>query len=864
MNAIYGFSRMISKVLKSDKPDYVAVCFDTATPTFRHEQYKEYKATRVEIDQALLFQLPLAEELTKVWGLPIAKKEGFEADDVIATLAVAAQKKGWEVLILSGDKDILQLVQPLIHVRDEVRGIEYDEAKVKERYGISPQQLIDYLSLMGDKVDNVKGVPGIGEKTAGALLAEYGSLENLYDRLNGSKPALREKLLQYKDTVFNNRTLVKLREDVPLSQPLETFKPEPPDQEKLAVLMKRFEFKAGLYGVEEVTIEKSWELNTKRNVHVVLTASELKNVEDNLKKAERVSYDLETDGINPRRCNIVGVSLAVRENEAFYIPIGHRYLGAPQQLPWDVVRAAIAPTLQNEKQAKLGQNIKFDNAILKRHGITVQGPQFDTMVAAYCLDASRNSYGLKDLAGDYLNERMTRIEELIGTKKDKTFVSVEVEKAASYAGADSEVVLRLAAYLSERMDKEKARTLFETLEMPLVEVIEAMETAGVRIDVDYLKEIGRQFDHERNELEKEVYALTGQTFSLNSPKQLAHVLFDVLKMPVVKKTKTGYSTDEEVLKTLAIDHPVCRKILNYRQLAKLTSTYVEALLAMADPETQRVHTSFHQTGTITGRLSSSEPNLQNIPIRTEHGRKIRKAFAAQNNCVLISADYSQIDLRALAHVSEDPALIATFEKGGDVHTATAADVFHVDVDHVTTEMRRKAKAINFGIVYGQQAFGLSQALEISVEEAQNFINRYFERYAGVKKWITEMLEKARETGVVATLAGRKRLVSDINSKNGSLRGFAERVAINTPIQGSSADIIKAAMIKVFKLLRDKKMKTEMLVQVHDELLFEVPRNETEQALALIRDGMEHAYQLRVPLVVDIKQGPNWNDMEKVK
>lgn len=864
VNAIYGFSRMISKVLKEEKPDYVGVCFDTPQPTFRHEQFPDYKATRAEIDVTLLPQLPLAEELAWAWGLPCIKKDGFEADDVIATLAVAGRKAGMNVLILSGDKDILQLVDEKIHVRDEIKKVEYDEAKVQERYGFKPAQLVDYLCLMGDKVDNVPGVPGVGEKTAAKLISEHGSLEGILSNTSGLAPALKEKILANQERLFRNRDLIRLKEDVPVDLSFESLKIKTPNNEVLSNLLVRLEFRGGLYGVSDEIAEPTLAVNKKRIVHTVLTKQELGLLANKLQKAARLSYDLETDGLNKLHCGIVGVALSVSGQESWYIPVAHRYIGAPIQLTWEEIKTAVKPALENPKIPKCGQNLKFDDTILEAHGIQVAGPTFDTMVAAYCIDPGRNSFGLKDLAADYLQERMTRIQELIGKKAEQNFSEVPIEQAAPYAAADAEVVFRLVDLFQQKLDEEKVRDLFEKLEMPLVRIIRKMESAGIAIDADYLRGIGKKFTEQRAGIEKEIFNLAGEEFVLNSPKQLSRILFEKLKLPVIKKTKTGFSTDEDVLSKLSAEHPICEKIIAVRELSKLISTYVDSLLELADPKTGRIHASFHQTGTITGRLSSSDPNLQNIPIRTDKGREIRRAFVASQGQVLISADYSQIDLRALAHISGDPALIRTFKAGGDVHAATAGEMFHVAPAEVTPDMRRSAKAINFGIVYGQQAFALSQSLGIPMEQAKDFIAKYFERYAGVRGWIESTLAKARQTMVVSTLAGRRRRVPDINAANAFTRGFAERVAINTPIQGSSADIIKFAMIRVDDELCERKLKTRLLVQVHDELLFDCPKNELESAIDLIRRGMESAYELQVPLLVDIKIGSNWSDMDKIK
>jgi DNA polymerase-1 len=863
VNAIYGFCRMISKVLKDDKPDYVGVCFDTAAPTFRHEQSVEYKATRSETDDALLKQLPVAEDVVAAWGLPGVKKDGFEADDVIATLAVEAEKAGMDVLILSGDKDILQLVSERVHVRDEIKRVEFGPAQVQERYGFAPTQLVDYLCLLGDKIDNVAGVPGVGDKTASKLIASHGSLEGIFEHVNENPPSLKEKLLAHKDRVFGNRAMIRLKADVPVAA-VETLVWGKFDEQRLRPLLERLEFRGGLFGVPDTLSQPERPTNTARVVNTVMTDAQLRQLGEKMASAARISFDLETDDLNTRVCNIVGVAVSVAANESWYIPIGHRYLGAPTQLAWADVRAVIKPHLENSTALKCGQNLKFDNAILARCGIDVKGPMFDTMLAAFCAVSNRNGFGLKDLAADFLNERMTRIDELIGAKKSPTFAEVEIEKAAPYAAADAEVVWRLVDVFMPLLKQESVENLFYKLEMPLVPILQKMETAGIAIDAGYLEALGKGFETEQRAIEAEIHALAEEPFVINSPKQLSRILFEKLQLPVIKKTKTGISTDEDVLTKLADKHAICARIIAFRELGKLNSTYVQGLLTERDPGSNRVHTSFNQTGAITGRLSSSDPNLQNIPIRTENGRKIRRAFVSAPGSILISADYSQIDLRALAHISGDPALIETFKQGGDVHMATASQMFHVEPAQVTPDMRRSAKAINFGIVYGQSAFALAQSLEIELATARDFINKYFERYAGVRAWIESVLAEARKTGFVQTIAGRRRRVPDINSTNAQARGFSERVAMNTPIQGSSADIIKYAMIRVDELLTKEDLKTRMLLQVHDELVFEVPEQEEGRMLPVIKEAMETAFPLRVPLVADIKTGRNWNDMQKVK
>lgn len=858
VHAIYGFSRMIAKILKAEQPDYLGVCFDTPKPTFRHDIFGDYKGTREEADEALVSQIPLVLELAEAWGLPCIKMDGFEADDVIATLTKFGRQNGCQVLILSGDKDVFQLVEDGVLVRDEIRKIDYNAERVKERFGVRPNQLIDYFSLMGDKIDNVSGVPGVGEKTAAKLISENGTLEGLYANLASLKPTLADKLEKHRASVFGNRILIELKKDVPLDVKLPQLVPGKPS-DALTPLLQKLEFRGDLFGAEPELFAKG-EVNTRRVVRVVRSENDLNELDRLVAASREVSYDLETDSIDHRCCRIVGVAISVAANEAWYIPVGHN---ESEQLPWDDVRPKVKAWLENTERLKIAQNVKFDNSVLGNHGVVPRGPFFDTMLAAYCLDPSRGGFGLKDLAADFLNERMTRIDELIGKTKHATMAEVPIEKAAPYAGADAEVTLRLKGLFDERLKKEGLKNLFDSFEMPLVQVLQAMERAGIRIDQDYLRNVGKDFDRQKKGLEREIFSLAGEEFLLNSPQQLSRILFEKLKLPPGKKNKNGYSTNEEVLRKLCEKHPICEKIIAYRELSKLISTYVEALLELVDQKTSRIHGSFNQTGAATGRLSSSDPNLQNIPIRTELGRQIRKAFVAEPGSVLVSADYSQIDLRALAHMSNDPVLVATFKRGGDIHAATAAEVFHVNAGSVTAEMRRRAKAINFGVVYGQQSWGLSQGLGIPVAEAEDFIRRYFEKYAGVKVWIDATLAEARKKGYVTTLAGRRRPVPDILSQNFSIRGFAERIAVNTPIQGTSADIIKMAMIRVQREIEQRRLKSRMLVQVHDELLFEVPKEELDAVLPLVREGMEKATDLAVPLVVDIKTGANWSEMAAV-
>jgi DNA polymerase-1 len=619
--------------------------------------------------------LPLSEQLAQAWGLPCIKKDGFEADDVIATLAVQGRNAGMDVLILSGDKDILQLVDERIHVRDEIKKVEYDQAKVFERYGFKPTQLIDYLCLLGDKVDNVAGVPGVGDKTASKLISMYGTLEEMFAKLNGENPKLKEKLMAYREKVLNNRSLITLKIDVPLNKEIHEFQIKKPNTEKLIDLLNRLEFRSELFGVENLSLTKDLSVNTHRKVNIVYDERELEKLITEIKEQKIISYDLETDGLNKRTCSIVGFSLACWSNEAWYVPVGHK-LSSKTQLSAQRVADMLKPLFVDKSIQILGHNLKFDNTILERYGVLVAAPCFDTMLAVYCLDPSRKGYGLKDIAADFLGEKMTRIDELIGKGKAETFADVDIELAAPYAAADSEVVFRLSQILLPKLKEQNLWDLFQNLEMPLVKVIQTMELNGIAIDQDYIRDVGDKFRSIRSQIEKEIYQLAGEEFVLNSPKQLSYILFEKLKLPPVRKTKTGFSTDEEVLTKLASSHPICEKIISCRELSKLISTYVDSLLELVDKNTSRVYTTFHQAGTATGRLSSTDPNLQNIPIRSDRGKEIRKAFVPAKNNIFISADYSKIDLRSLAHMSGDPVLIKTFQAGGDIHASTAAEVFH--------------------------------------------------------------------------------------------------------------------------------------------------------------------------------------------
>lgn len=858
VNAVYGFIRMMLKILKKESPDYVAVCFDYPAPTFRHKEYKEYKATRKRAPDELRSQIPLAHEIVKALNLALFEKEGYEADDLLATLSERAKKGGIETIIVTGDKDALQLVDKSISVLNEPKGILYDEKEVKKKLSIAPQQIIDFMALMGDQSDNVPGVRGIGPKTATQLIQRFGSIENLYQHLDEIKGKLKERLLDSREEAFLSKRLVILEKNVPLKFEISHCRIKPPKREELLGLLHRLEFRSL---IAELVITKE---EKKVKYFTILSKGDFEKLLKELRETPLVSIDLETTGKDPMVASLVGIALSLKPLSAYYLPLTHSYLGAPKQLDKEYVLKELKPILENERIKKYGQNIKYEILLLKREGIDLKGIHFDTMVASYLLNPGKLNHNLSDIAIEYLSHKMTPISALIGKgKKEITMDEVEIERVTPYACADAEIVLRLAEIMEPRLKEKGLEKLFHKVEMPLVKVLAEMEASGVLIDKEYLGSLSKEFARELAELERKIYSLAGEKFNINSPKQLSYILFEKLKLPVIEKIKTGYSTKEGVLRELVPSHELPGLLIKYRELAKLKSTYIDALPLLINPQTGRVHTSFNQTVTATGRLSSSEPNLQNIPIRTELGRKIRKAFIPQKGYLLLSADYSQIDLRVLAHISKDESLRNAFFKGEDVHSRTACEIFGVTKEEVTPELRRIAKTVNFGLSYGMSPFGLSKDLGISLEEAENYITKYFERYKGVKEYIEKIIEEAREKGYVTTLLKRRRYILEINSPDPRLRNFAQRVAINTPIQGTSADIIKVAMLRISERIKREGLKSRMIIQIHDELLFEVPKDEVEKVSKLAKEIMESSIELEVPIKVDIKTGKNWAQLENV-
>jgi len=854
-NAVFGFTRMIMKLIEDRTPQYAAMCFDARGPTFRHDLYGDYKANRPPMPEDMALQLPFIRQVTEGFRLPIFEMSGFEADDLIGTLARQAERRGFGVVMVTGDKDFVQLVTEHAVIYDPMKDTTIDLKTVRGEFGLEPPQLVEVMGLAGDSADNIPGVPGIGPKTAIGLIQTFGSLEGLYARLEAvTKKKQRENLAAFREQAFLSRRLAAINTEAPLAVDFDDLALGPPDNQILAGLFGQLEFRQ-----LQQTLSGKADLSRK-DYQVILDRAALDALADRLKSANRIALDTETTSTNPMQAELVGISVAVREHQAFYIPCGHRYLGAPSQLPRQEVVAKLKPVFEDAGIEKVGQNIKYDWIVLSRSGVELAGVSFDTMVASYLLNPSKRAHNLDQIALDYLGHKTITYEDVAGKgRQAMTFSQVPVEKAGPYACEDADVTLMARSALAPKLAEVGLTDLMQTVEMPLVAVLKRMEMRGVTIDTSRLKALSKTFARQLDGLEGAIYGLAGESFNINSSQQLGQVLFEKLKLPVQKKTKkrTRYSTDVNVLTTLAGEHELPALVLQHRTLSKLKSTYADALIELVDPVTGRIHTSYNQTVTATGRLSSSDPNLQNIPIRTDEGREIRRAFIPRQGWILLSADYSQVELRILAHCSGDDILIEAFRNDEDIHTRTASEVFQVDPDRVTDELRRQAKAINFGIIYGMSAFGLSKQLGISQKMAQTYIDHYFGRYEGVKRFMDETIAGARERRATSTLLKRIRLLPDIASSNAALRQAAERTAVNTPIQGSAADLLKVAMIKIDARLRQEGRQAAMLLTVHDELVLEVPPAELASVTGVVRGIMEGVWDLAVPLKVNVAQGSNW-------
>ena len=853
-NAIYGFTQMLLKLLKDYQPQHLAMVFDVGRVTFRTELYPEYKANRSAMPDDLRQQVGPIRDLVRAFNIPVVELEGYEADDLIGTLASRWEAQGGNVVVVTGDKDLMQIVTEQTILLDTMKNVTSSIPQVHERFGVGPEGVIDILGLAGDTSDNIPGVPGIGEKTAIKLIQQFGTMDALLERANEVPGKVGEKLREFSEQARLSRTLATIIKDVPYELHPDRLLAQEPNTERLNELFKLYGFHTL---IKEMTAQATLQTD---QYHCILTPEALETLAQRLETAAAFAFDTETTGLDPRTAELVGISLSLQPHEAFYIPVGHRYLGMPEQLPREAVLNRLRPAFENQGIRKIGQNLKFDLQVLASAGLEVAGSWCDTMLCSYLLNPSRGGHGLDALAQEHLNHKMISYDEVTGSGKNRIcFSEVEIEKATRYAAEDADATWLLHEKLLPMLQEQGLEKLLFELEMPLMEIMTRMEQHGVLLDLGYLAELGNGFGGRMQELEKRIIELAGGPFNLNSPKQLEEVLFERLGLQAGKKTKgkTGRSTDNEVLTGLAEEHEIARLLLDYRGLAKLKSTYTDALAKLADRQ-GRVHTSYNQAVTSTGRLSSSDPNLQNIPIRTDEGRRIREAFIAPPGCVILAADYSQIELRVLAHLSTDPVFCDAFSRDEDIHTRTASEVFGLFPEMVTSEMRRQAKTINFGIIYGQGAFSLAKQLGVARNVAEKFISAYKERHCGAIAFLDSCIATAKETGYVTTISGRKLPIADITSSNGNLRSFAERNAINYPIQGSAADIIKQAMLGVDRAIRTEGLQSRLIMQVHDELVFEVLDSELEQMRELVNREMSQAVALKVPLKVDINWGKNWS------
>lgn len=852
--AVYGVINMIRKLLADYDPKYVAVVFDAKGKNFRHDLYPAYKAQRPPMPPDLQVQIEPLHELIKLMGLPLLIIEGVEADDVIGALAVRAEQQGMDVLISTGDKDMAQVVSENINLINTMNNVVLDVKGVNQKFGVTPEKIIDYLALIGDSSDNIPGVPKVGPKTAVKWLEEYGSLENIIGHADEIAGKIGENLRASLKQLPLSKELVTLRLDIVLGLDPKDLPRGVANNKKLAELLQNLEFKKWL--AEVVTKETITD-----NYQIILQAKDFNVWLAKLTAAPSFAIDTETTSLDAITAEIVGISFAINPHEAAYVPLVHDYIDAPKQLDRDWVLSKLKPLLEDPQKIKLGQNLKYDMEVLANYNIAMQGIEFDTMLESYLLNPN-GRHNLDILALQHLGVNTIHFKDIAGVgKKQLTFNQIKLDKAAPYAAEDVDIVLQVHAKLWPEIAKyPKLIKVFTEIDMPLLPVLATLESNGVCIDTALLKEQSKVLATRINELEQEAYRLAEQEFNLASPKQLQEILFSKLKIPVTKKTPTGQpSTAENVLQELALDYPLPKIILEHRSLVKLKSTYTDALPQQINPRTKRVHTSYNQAVTATGRLSSTNPNLQNIPVRTVEGRKIRQAFIAPPGEKIISADYSQIELRIMAHLSKDPGLLKAFAGGDDIHQATAAEVFDIPIIQVNQEQRRKAKAINFGLIYGMSAFGLAKQLNIHREQAQKYIDLYFERYPGVKAYMEQTRNTARQQGYVETIFGRRLYVPEINSTNFMQRSAAERAAINAPMQGSAADIIKIAMINIANWIQAAKPKLKMIMQVHDELLFTTVATNLNDYTDHIRKFMCQAAKLSVPLTVDIGVGNNWDE-----
>ncbi|MEF3022323.1 DNA polymerase I [Vibrio mimicus] len=899
-NAIYGVVNMIRSMMRQFASDRMAVIFDAKGKTFRDEMYDQYKANRPPMPDDLRCQVEPLHQVIRAMGLPLLAIEGVEADDVIGTLARQASQAGMPVLISTGDKDMAQLVDENITLINTMTNVVLDREGVIEKFGIPPELIIDYLALMGDKVDNIPGVPGVGEKTATALLQGIGGLEDLYANLDkiaalgfrGSK-TMAQKLEENRDNANLSYQLATIKCDVELEESPQTLLKQTPDRDALMTWYGKLAFKSWLTelldgGTGIVTADEQAKASSvtasnaannaasnnaaaipespaaqidRSQYQTILNEQDFNLWLEKLQQAELFAFDTETDSLDYMVANLVGVSFAVAEGEAAYIPVAHDYLDAPQQLDRNWVIAQLKPLLEDESKAKVGQNLKYDASVIARYGVELRGIRHDTMLQSYVYNSVGGKHDMDSLALRFLQHSCISFEQIAGKGKNQlTFNQIDLQEAAQYAAEDADVTLRLHQRISPLIEQDsKLAQVYREIEMPLVPVLSRIERTGVMIDDMLLSAQSQEIALRLDELEKKAYELAGQPFNLSSPKQLQTILFEQMKLPVLQKTPSGTpSTNEEVLQELALDYPLPKVLIEYRGLAKLKSTYTDKLPKMINPSTGRVHTSYHQAVTATGRLSSTDPNLQNIPVRNEEGRRIRQAFVAPHGWKIMAVDYSQIELRIMAHLSGDQALLDAFREGKDIHAATAAEIIDVPIEQVSSEQRRRAKAVNFGLIYGMSAFGLAKQLGIPRGEAQEYMDKYFERYPGVMQYMEDTRSRAAELGYVETIFGRRLHLPEITSRNGMRRKAAERAAINAPMQGTAADIIKKAMLLVDEWIqREGDGRVKLLMQVHDELVFEVEESSLSEIESKVQQLMESAVELAVPLVAEAGHGDNW-------
>lgn len=885
-SAIFGFVNILEDVLKKENPSHVAVAFDPKGPTFRHEAFEQYKAQREETPEVIRQSVPIIRDIIEAYNIPILEVPGYEADDVIGTISKQAAQKGFTVYMMTPDKDYGQLVGDNIYMYRPKHGGGYDIMGVPEvlaKFNLSStEQVIDLLGLMGDSSDNIPGCPGVGEKTAQKLLADFGSIDNLLANTDKLKGAQKKKVEENAEQIRFSKFLATIKTDVPIEFDADSCKKQNVNEDKLIEIYTELEFRTfinrfkqepqkevksgpvqgslfAIFSDENTEAEKKSSLadlkSTPHTYHIADNEEEISKICSILANQKFFCFDTETDGIDPLTAELVGMSFSITKNEAWYVPVPANREEATK------IVARFSPALQNPEIQKIGQNIKFDILVLRKYGVKVAGPLFDTMIAHYLLNPELR-HNMDYLAETYLKYKTVSIEELIGPKgkKQGNMRNVPLNQISEYAAEDADITLQLKDYFEPLLKQESVEDLFHNIEMPLIYVLAEMEATGVTLDTSALKESSEILSGQLVSLEKEIHELAGLEFNINSPKQIGEVLFDRMKLDEkAKKTKTGgYSTSEEVLEKLRSKHPIIGKILEYRGLKKLLSTYIDALPELINKETGKIHTSFNQAVTATGRLSSTNPNLQNIPVRDEMGREIRRAFTADNDdCIFFSADYSQIELRIMAHLSNDAHMVEAFVSGEDIHAATAAKIYNVPINEVTSDMRRKAKTANFGIIYGISVFGLAERLNIPRAESKELIDGYFNTYPEIRKYMDESIRVAKEHGYVETIFKRKRFLPDINSGNAVVRGYAERNAINAPIQGSAADIIKLAMIKIHQRFEEEGLKSRMILQVHDELNFNVYKDEYEKVKEIVLDSMENIIKLRVPLIADYGEGKSW-------